>query len=139
MFKNILVPTDLSEKSTKALDIALSLGSKDDCRVTLVHVIETIEGDDQDDFGEFYEKLKARAQGKMDKMIRRHGDKNQVISKEILFGKRVREIVGFAYEHDIDLIILSSHKIDKIDAATDWATISYKVGILSRCPVLMVK
>ena len=139
MFKNLLVPTDLSEKSTKALDIALSLGSEDDCRVTLVHVIETIKGDDQEDFREFYEKLKARAHGKMDKMIRRHRDKNQVISKEILFGKRVGEIVGFAYEHDIDLIILSSHKINKIDAATGWATISYKIGILSHCPVLMVK
>ena len=139
MFKNLLVPTDLSEKSTKALDIALSLGSEDDCRVTLLHVVETIEGDDQESFREFYERLKARAQGKMDKMIRQHGDKNQVISMEVLFGKRVGEIVGFAYEQGMDLIILSSHKIDKIDAAAGWVTISYKVGILSHCPVLMVK
>ena len=136
MFKNILVPTDLSEKSIRALDVAMEIGAKDNCRITLLHVIETVEGDDQEDFGEFYEKLRARAQRKMDEMASLYGDKNHEISTEILFGKRVREIVRFAYEEGVDLIILSSHKID---AAEGWATISYRVGILSHCPVMMVK
>ena len=138
MFKNILVPTDLSEKSMKALDIAIKTGAED-CRITLLHVIETIEEEDQENFEEFYEKLKARAERKMDKMASRYADKNHAIYKEILLGKRVREIVRFAYEQDMDLIILSSHRIDKVDAAVGWATISYRVGILSHCPVMMVK
>ena len=139
MFKNILVPTDLSEKSKRALDIAVKIGPKNDCRITLLHVIETIEGDDQVDFEVFYEKLKARALRKMEKMAARHGDQNRAIYRKILFGKRAKEIVKFAYDEGMDLIILSSHKIDRIDAAEGWATISYKVGILSHCPVMMVK
>jgi hypothetical protein len=50
MFKNILVPMDLSEKSTKALDIAVGLNSDRARRITVLHVIETIEGDDREDF-----------------------------------------------------------------------------------------
>jgi nucleotide-binding universal stress UspA family protein len=139
MFKNILVPTDLSQKSRKALDIAVSLGSEEEGRITLLHVVEIIEGDDQEDFGEFYEKLRARAEKKMADITGRYESRNWSIDSQILIGKRVNEIVRFAYERDIDLIILGSHKIDKIKPTDGWATISYRVGILSPCPVLMVK
>ena len=139
MFKNMLVPTDLSKRSTKALDIAIKIGSESQCKITLLHVIETIEGADYEEFGEFYEKLKTRAERKMDEMVHNKKMKQLEIQKEIVFGKRVREIVRFACENGIDLIILTSHKIEKIDAADGWATISYKVGILSHCPVMMVK
>jgi nucleotide-binding universal stress UspA family protein len=139
MFKNILVPTDLSEKSKKALDIALNLGSEKEGRITLLHVVEIIEGDDQEDFGEFYEKLRARAEKKMADIAGRYESRNWSIDNQVLIGKRVNEIVRFAYEHEMDLIILGSHRIDKIGPTDGWATISYRVGILSHCPVLMVK
>ena len=139
MFKNILVPTDLSGKSRKALDVAVSLGSEEEGRITLLHVVEIIEGDDQEDFGEFYEKLRARAEKKMADIAGRYESRNWSIDSQILIGKRVNEIVRFAYEHDIDLIILGSHRIDKIEPTDGWATISYRVGILSHCPVMMVK
>jgi universal stress protein A len=139
MFNNILVPTDLSKRSSKALDIAIKLGSESKCKITLLHVIETIDDVDYKEFEEFYEKLKVRAEGKMDEMVRDKNSRQSDIRREIAFGKRVKEIVRFAYENDIDLIILTSHKIEKIDAAEGWATISYRVGILSHCPVLMVK
>ncbi len=139
MFKNILVPTDLSEKSIKALDIAAKIGAENERQISLLHVIETIEDTDYEEFEEFYGKLKNRAHKKMEEIANRCGDKNIIIQRRVVFGKRVREIVRFAHENAIDLIILSSHKIDKIDAAEGWATISYRVGILSHCPVMMVK
>jgi len=139
MFKNILVPTDLSKKSVKALDIAIKMSSESNSKITLLHVIETIEDADYEEFGEFYEKLKTRAERKMDEMVHNKKIEQSAVRKEIAFGKRVKEIVRFAYENGIDLIILTSHKIEKIDAADGWATISYRVGILSHCPVMMVK
>ncbi|MFH1351276.1 MAG: universal stress protein [Pseudomonadota bacterium] len=139
MFKNILVPTDLSEKCLKALDIAVKMGSKDERKITLLHVIEIIEDADDEEFKDFYGRLKERARKKMDEMANRYGDQKLNIHLEIVYGKRVKEIVKFAYENEMDLIVLSSHKIDKIDAAEGWATISYRVGILSHCPVMMVK
>ena len=139
MFKNILVPTDLSEKSKKALDIAVNLDSEGEGRITLLHVVEVIEGDDQEEFGEFYDRLRDRAEKKIADIAGRYEGKNWTLDSQILFGKRVNEIVRFAFEHDIDLIILASHRIDRIEPMDGWATISYRVGILSHCPVLMVK
>lgn len=139
MFNNILVPTDLSEKSKKALDITLNLGSEEGGRITLLHVVEIIEGNDQEEFGEFYNRLRARAEKKMADIASRYESSNWSIDSQILIGKRVNEIVRFAYEHNIDLIILASHRIDKTEPMDGWATISYRVGILSHCPVLMVK
>ena len=140
MFKNILVPTDFTEKSLKALDVALMIGSKDDAvNVTLFHVIELIEGTDDEDFTDFYERLEKRAQKKMNEMVTQYGKRRPDINMKIVFGNRAREIVRYAHENEIDLIILSSHKIEKLDPSQGWATISYRVGILAHCPVMMVK
>jgi nucleotide-binding universal stress UspA family protein len=140
MFNNILVPTDLTENSRKAVRIALDMASREnEVRITLLHVIETIEGSGEDEFKDFYERLMTRAQEGMAKLTDPFREENRPIDQRILYGKRVREIVHFARDNDMDLIILSSHRIDKVDATQGWATISYKVAILSHCPVLMVK
>lgn len=140
MFKNILVPTDLSEKSMKALDVAAVIAEEQCGKVTLLHVVETIEDDDgEDEFQAFYEKLALRAQKKMEDMAARYLDSCFNIRSEILFGKRVQEIVAYASRNKIELVILSSHKLENIDTAHGWATISYQVGILTPCPVMMVK
>ena len=139
MFKNILVPTDLSTKSAKALEIAIRMAENNDCRITLLHVVETIEYEEEGEFRSFYEKLASRARNKMDKIARQFNTGDLTLNFEITCGKRVGEIVRFASDNKIDLIILSSHKLDKIDSADGWATISYRVGILSPCPVMMVK
>ena len=139
MFKNILVPTDLTEKSLVALDIALKINTESDLKITLLHVIETLEEAEDEDFREFYEKLEKRAWKKLDEMAQRYGKEGLKIHREIVFGNRAQEIVTFAREKEIDLIVLNSHKIAEVDAAKGWATISYKVGILSHCPVMMVK
>ena len=138
MFNNILVPTDLSEKSRKAMDIAVAISSKGNETITLLHVIEAIEGDDED-FQEFYEKLRKRAQREMDEIAAEYERGGLVIDKEIFIGKRVQEIVRFANDHEVDIIILSSHRIENFETGEGWATISYKVGILAQCPVMMVK
>ena len=139
MFKNILVPTDFTNKSVKALDIALRIGSKDGFKITLLHVIEILEGTDEEDFWDFYARLEKRARKKMEEMVNPYKKEKPNINKVIVFGNRVREIVGYAHDNDADLIVLSSHRIDKVDASQGWATISYRVGVLSPCPVMMVK
>ena len=53
--------------------------------------------------------------------------------------KRAAEIVKYASRNEVDLIVLSSHRIEKIHPAEGWATISYRVAILAHCPVMMVK
>ena len=126
------------KKGRKALDIAVAISSKGNETITLLHVIEAIEGDDED-FQEFYEKLRKRAQREMDEIAAEYERGGLVIDKEIFIGKRVQEIVRFANDHEVDIIILSSHRIENFETGEGWATISYKVGILAQCPVMMVK
>jgi universal stress protein A len=38
-----------------------------------------------------------------------------------------------------DLIVLASHPVNPAMLGRDWGTISYKVGILAQCAVLLVK
>ncbi len=60
-------------------------------------------------------------------------------SAEVLYGNRVNEILRFAAEKKVDLIVMGSHRLALRHPGENWGTISYKIGILSRCPVLLVK
>ena len=139
MFKHILVPSDLTERNRKAMDIAVKMALVNEASITLLHVVETMEEADSDDFKKFYKQLGSRADKVIDKLIAQYGPKSVSIEKQILYGKRVYEIINFAAEHQVDLIIMSSHKLDPENAAEGWGTISFKVGVLSHCPVMLVK
>jgi len=139
MFTHILVPTDLTERSLKSFEIALKMAMNQACEVTLLHVIETIDDTEGNEFQEFYRKLEKRAVRRMEQIATLYPECEKIVRREIIYGKRVREIVRYAKETDIDLIILSSHRIDVRDPNAGWGSISYKVSILSDCPVMLVK
>ncbi len=139
MFKHILVPSDLTQRNRKAMDIAVNMALENKATVTLLHVIETVEGADSDDFKKFYKQLGARAGKTIDKLISEYAREGLSIEKQIIYGRRVYEILNFADAHKVDLIIMSSHKLDPGNAAEGWGTISFKVGVLSHCPVMLVK
>jgi nucleotide-binding universal stress UspA family protein len=139
MFKNILIPSDLTERNHKTMDIAVKMALENGAVVTLLHVIETAEEVDSEDFRKFYRQLGARAGRKIDKLIAKYGREGLAIEKQILYGRRVYEILNFAVAHGVDLIIMSSHKLDPENAAAGWGTISFKIGVLSHCPVMLVK
>lgn len=139
MFKYILVPTDLTDKSLSALDIAVKIAGHDLSRVMLLHVIETIEDTEYEEFEDFYAKLKRRALRRMGQIVQRYETRDLTIGTEISYGKRVKAIVQFAQDKGVDLIVLSSHQIDMGSPTSGWGTISYKVSILSHCPVMLVK
>ena len=61
------------------------------------------------------------------------------VESAVVDGRRADEIVKFAAANDVDLIVLASHRVNASMVNRDWGTISYKVGILAQCPVLLVK
>jgi universal stress protein A len=50
-----------------------------------------------------------------------------------------KSVVKFAAANDVDLIVLASHRVNLSKMNRDWGPISYKVGLLAQCPVLLVK
>lgn len=140
MFRHILVPTDLSEKSQHSLSIAVKMAiMHDGSEITLLHIIETLEDTTYEEFEDFYKNLEKRAEKSMGEMTDPYRDHPVVIRRTIRYGKRTQEILKFAEDFEIDLIIMNSHKIDVDNPAQGWGTISHKVGILSGCPVMLVK
>ena len=139
MFQHILVPTDFSDESEKAFQIAGDIIDPEKGVISLLHVIEIIADTTFEEFESFYLELEKRAEKQLDEWAKRQDNHRVTIEKKILYGNRISEIVRFAQEHQVDLIALNSHKVDVTDPGRGWGTISYKVGILSQCPVLLVK
>ena len=139
MFKNILIPVDLSEGNQCAVDAAAAMAQKNDAVITLLHVIETIEDANFVEIKDFYNQLEKRATQAMDKLMERLTDSGLTVRQKIVFGNRAAQILQFAREHKIDLIVMLSHRINPEEPTKGWGTISHKVGLLSQCPVLLVK
>jgi nucleotide-binding universal stress UspA family protein len=108
-------------------------------RITLLHVIETIADDDTEEFERFYSTLTRRSENKMRELGAEYDATQANIETKVLLGSRVGEILSFAQEQGVDLILLNSHRIDLENPTEGWGTISHKVGILAPCPVMLVK
>jgi nucleotide-binding universal stress UspA family protein len=139
MFKNILIPVDFSDANQKALSIAVSLARESNASITLFHVIETISDADFVEIKDFYMKLEKRASQEMDALAEPFAASGITIRQKTVYGNRAGQILQFALERKVDLIVLSSRRISLDAPVEGWGTISHKVGILSQCPVLLVK
>jgi universal stress protein A len=140
-FRQILVPTDLTDRSTAALDVALKLAAAagPGSRVTVLHVIETVPGLEFAELKPFYEKLHRRARKKLGPLVRRAGPGTAQVDVLVAYGRRAETIVKTATSRKADLIVLASHRVNPAFVGRDWGTLSYKVGLLAQCPVLLVK
>lgn len=139
MFQNILVPTDFSKTSRHALDIAVGIALLDQGRIDLLHVIETVPHITFEELQSFYTRLEEHAAQELENLLSLYRSRPVKIEPHILYGNRVQEILKFTQEHQIDLIVMNSHKVDLNNPTHGWGTISYKVGVLSQCPILLVK
>jgi universal stress protein A len=138
VFKKILVPVDLSDTHQHAIEIAARLAGSDG-QVILLHVVEVIPGLWVEEERDFYDRIETAARDHLSRLGRQLEEVQVPRREEIIFGNRAEEIVRYAMETGVDLIVLSSHRIDLKNPAAGWGTLSYKIGILSQCPVLLVK
>jgi len=138
MFETILVPVDLTEKNVMAVRQARELVSEPG-EVVLLHVIEELQDVAFEELETFYRRLEERANRELSKLAASLAGIDAEVRKEVVYGKRAREIVRFAEERSVDLVVLGSHTIDPEVPGEGWATLSYQVAILARCAVLLVK
>ena len=123
----------------KALDVASGIAAGDNAHVTLLHVIETIAGVEFDEFSSFYRRLEERARKQLDEIVaREHGARGRV-DVAVVYGSRAEEVLRFTRSNDIDLIALASHPVGPSQPYGGMETMSYKLGILAPCAVLLVK
>lgn len=103
----ILIATDLSPRSDRALDRAVSLAQQHRAHLFVTHIV------DEDLPASVADKLKAAA----DQVIREHlaslrAAKGLAIEVKVVFGKDFADILQQAQDEEVDLIVVGMHRED---------------------------
>ncbi|EGW37742.1 universal stress protein [Desulfosporosinus sp. OT] len=142
MFKKILVPTDASEYSRRALKAAVELAQSIQAEVVLLHVSYTpqaywgytisygitVTQEQLDQNGELA--LEATLTGIDCEQV--------VINKRVESGHPVTVIIEQIKKDDIDLIVMGSHGYGAITGSV-LGSVSQRVLQRASCPVLIIK
>jgi nucleotide-binding universal stress UspA family protein len=141
----ILFPTDFSEHSLHALTYARELAGQFDAQIHCVHVIDeafqywTAMGPESVPLGPGVEDVQSMAEGQMGRFTDEHlmGLKYAAITKTLM-GRPFQEIVRYARDNNIDLIVLSTHGRGGLAHVLVGST-TEKVVRKAHCPVLTVR
>jgi nucleotide-binding universal stress UspA family protein len=139
MFKKILLPVDLSDRHQRALDSGADLASQSGGEVVLLHVIEIMAGLSLEEERDFYRRLEKIAHQHLARLAALLQKRNVNCRAEVVFGNRGPEIIRHAGETGVDLIVVTAPRIEPQNLATGWASLSWKISLLTTCPVLLVK
>jgi nucleotide-binding universal stress UspA family protein len=139
MFKRIVVPVDLSDKSTRGVDAAFDLARLTGAEVILLHVIEVIEHVEADELKPFYHRLETSAGRRLRELSERFEAEDLQVDHATVYGHRMSGIIEFAIQKQADLLIMASHRMDADRPGHDWNSISYSGAVLAPCSVLLVK
>ena len=139
VFSRILIPTDLADGAARSLKLALALARGGQATVTLIHVVQQVPGLPPADMRAFYDRLVKRSRRRLAGVSKVFAGRGITVRSQILIGEPAREIVRAAAVARADVIVMGSHKVNPKRRGMGWGTTSYKVGILCRCPILLVK
>jgi nucleotide-binding universal stress UspA family protein len=139
MFASILAPVDLSARGLRALSAVAELATLHRGRVTLLHVIQRIEGIPAAELRTFYTRLEEVARRRLATLARRLRAKGIDVRCEVIVGDPATDIARFAERRRVDVIVVASHRVQPRRSGSGLGTTSYKTAILCRCPILLVK
>ncbi|MFO0754681.1 MAG: universal stress protein [Thermodesulfovibrionales bacterium] len=141
--KKILFPTDFSEGALGALPYAVDMTKSYGAKLYLLHVIYDIANASglyvpHVSIDEMYKELEAGARKELEKfgLEERRGIKE--VGYDVLRGVPYEEILRYAEEKGIDLIVLGTHGRKGLDRFLFGST-AEKVVRYARCPVLTVR
>ena len=117
--RKVLVPTDLSEVSNRAISIAVDLAKSNNAKLMLMTVIDALPSTDEemimlrvsvDSVKAYNEKKFSAAEAQLRKLISPALQKTLGVKFFVRDGKKpYAEIIRLAEETAVDLIVMSSH------------------------------
>ena len=142
IYKSILVATDFSDINLVAAKRAVLMAKRDKCELIFLHVVEHFQLDGGplssvfQHNSEFNDALAQQVRGKLDELKRALGYKEIVTEFRITSRSARHEVLRFAKEHAVDLIVVAPHGQGIIGALGSTA-----IGILNNaeCDVLAVR
>jgi nucleotide-binding universal stress UspA family protein len=136
MFREVLIPVDLSDHNSIAFD-ALHDVAAPGASVELLHVIEEITREAAPELEGFYRALERKAREKLERWREALRKDGFAARMHVCVGRRGAEVLRRAGESRCDLILMASHAITGPDAPL--GTLSHQIAMLAPCSVMLVR
>ena len=140
MLKKILVATDGSTHAKKAMDFTSDISLKYKATVYVIHVIAPLhsvaEGYGFQQVEDNQQRVAREIIGKAEKEIKKKGVESY--QSDILHGNPAQEIIEFARDNNVDMMIMGSRGAGKIEMLM-LGSVSHKVCHLADCTCVTVK
>ena len=138
--RRILVPTDFSESANHALAYGISFAREYKAELVLLHVVETLSVGYAGDLfpvpmAEVLNEITAYARGELAKAAAQAGERGVTARQVVIQGKPATEVIRYAKEQAIDMIVLGTHGRGVLDHALFGST-TERVVRKAPCPVL---
>ena len=145
--KTILYPTDFSEYSQAAIPFVVDLANRFDAEVHCLHVIDM---DHEFFMASGYtlplltnlpdkEQMRGAAREHLEGFVKEQlSTVNREVLKTVVFGKAFEQIVNYARQEHIDLIVIGTHGHSAL-ATMLLGNVAEKVIRKAPCPVLSVR
>jgi universal stress protein A len=140
-FKRILVPTDFSDYSGKALDYAIDFAQSHGAELVLLHVVEPVRYAQvmQDvSESELSEQYRLRAAQQLAELEKRTKRRYRNCRSELHLGTPYDAIANAAEKLKADLIIIATHGYTGLYHLF-LGSVTERVVRIARCPVLIVR
>ncbi len=141
--KKLLVPTDFSESARHALTYGISFAREYQAELVVLHVVENLTvGYASDLFpvpmAEVFQEISGYAKAELAKLGAVAREKKVQVVEQVVQGKPSAEIIRFAKETEVDMIVLGTHGKGMLDQALFGST-TERVVRRAPCPVLTVR
>lgn len=141
-FKKILVPIDFSENAPKLLLAAADVGTKLNCELCVVFVVQSFE--DYSGFfvphmpiSQFEDEMLQSAEEKMASFLAENLPSGTSCNSEVLKGDVAEEITSYAAKNDISMIVMGTHGYKGLEKVL-FGSVAEKVVKTAPCPVLTI-
>ena len=142
--KRILAPTDFSDYSKSGVDYACSLAEQFDAELHLLYVLQDMvamvpePGMAFPPPGDYLEELKESAENALQELLGPDSAADLSVVRTTRHGPPFLEIIRYAKEKDIDLIVMGTHGRSGL-AHVVLGSVAEKVVRKAPCPVLTVR
>lgn len=143
--KRILVPTDFSDCSESAFTLASALARRYGAELHLLHVVVLFADDPNDPEARFpeseaaYRRLEAASKAALDSLMARSDAAELTVHRVQRYAVApAPEIIGYASENDVDLIVLGTHGRRGVRRFL-LGSVAEETVRAAHCPVLTVR
>lgn len=137
--KRILVPTDFTAVSDRAMALAAELAASFGAEIVLLHAVEPVDADgDSPEIDGFHESLKAKAAEELRAGRERIEALGVGARATVEVKKRWLSIVELAEREHVDLIVMGAHPVVDTGRVNIGST-SHRVFLAARTPLLIVR